>query len=176
MGEASLEDFSNFHSMVCNPNASQRCINAFESVVFMPRFYKKIGIAYFDFTRVLNLFTYYWLVWISFTGISTLLGLTKTICTTENMDKGLSPTEVEDITDEIVNYLKYASKKDCKVVRKFEYYFKIPQIHVKMFHVLGNDNKLHLVEIFKGSWLRSIQLLGTLAVAMIAVVMKLMGK
>lgn len=133
-----------------------------------------MGINYFDFTRVLNLFTYYWLVWISFTGLSTLLGLTKTMCTSEDMNKGLPPNETEDITDEILLYLSYPSKEDCKVVRKFEYYFRIPLIHVKMFHVLGNDNKLHLVEIFRGNTTRIAQLLGAVLVATLAITMSVM--
>jgi hypothetical protein len=159
---------------VCSPAASMRCIKSFDKVLFMPYYYKKVGIAYFDCTKILNLLTYYLLVWASFTGLSTLLGLTKTMCTKENMEKGLDESEIVDITEDILSYLNYSSSKDCKVVRKFEYKFRIPLIHVKMYHIIGNDNKLHLVEIFRGNVTRLFQLFGAVFVATLAILMSWM--
>lgn len=88
------------------------------------------------------------------------------------MDKGLEKSEIVDITDDILIYLN-CSSKDYKVVRKFEYKFLIPLIHVKMYHIVVG-NKLHLVEIFSGNKTRLVMLLGTLVVATRFVFMWLM--
>ncbi len=84
----SLEDFHRLHSMVSHPKNAQSCINEFRSVngciLFMPSSYisaeqNQIQMAKCDASLSLNLFSYYFLVLLSLTGLSTLLGMTDTI-------------------------------------------------------------------------------------------------
>ncbi len=98
---STLKEFHSFHSMVCQPNAAQRCIDEFKSqngcILFMPTSYcsesthsknSKGVIANYDASLLLNLFSYYLLVLWSFTGLSTLLGMTDTVETKEYSQQG----------------------------------------------------------------------------------------
>mmetsp|Transcript_38534 Transcript_38534/g.44910 ORF Transcript_38534/g.44910 Transcript_38534/m.44910 type:complete len:224 (-) Transcript_38534:178-849(-) len=87
---ASLEDFSNFHGMLCSPTTAKRCVDSFTgTVLFMPFYYKcneksfpnpfksggKKRVSHYEQSNV-DPVLYYILVLISLTGLSTLLGLT----------------------------------------------------------------------------------------------------
>eukprot|EP00527_Entomoneis_sp_CCMP2396_P007111 CAMPEP_0198140174 /NCGR_PEP_ID=MMETSP1443-20131203/3380_1 /TAXON_ID=186043 /ORGANISM="Entomoneis sp., Strain CCMP2396" /LENGTH=224 /DNA_ID=CAMNT_0043802521 /DNA_START=53 /DNA_END=727 /DNA_ORIENTATION=+ len=86
---ASLQDFRNFHGMVCNPAAAGRCINEFSGAtsIFMPSDYTRPtneadggclnSFRSFDISKILNRVSYYALVLFSFTGLTSLLGCTK---------------------------------------------------------------------------------------------------
>lgn len=110
----------------------------------MPSNYALKGIAAYEVSK-LNILTYYGLVLSSFTGISTMVGATKFLEAAEDLDNGLNE-KCPEINNEIKSYLNMEG--NCRVVRLFEYNFLLPAIHVKMFHLMGNDGKLSLVEIY----------------------------
>jgi hypothetical protein len=146
-----LPDFTRFHGMLCGPAASQRCIDAFDGrTLFMPHDYKQKGIAAYEVIGSgmsgLNIFTYYSLVLSSLTGLSTLLGATTTITSEEDLGGITDPTVTPDIKD----YLHPGHPSPhTLIIRRFEYHFMLPDIRVKMWHLLGEDGKLSLLEIYQ---------------------------
>ncbi|KAJ3238112.1 hypothetical protein HDU81_008412 [Chytriomyces hyalinus] len=152
---ASLTDFTNFHGMLASPAASLRCIAAFAgaAVIFMPSNYKLKGISAYNYTN-LTLMLYYSLVVSSFTGLSTLLGLTHFIRAEESLEKGVQGADslvTPDITAFLQKSAGLSGVGELKVVRWFEYKFVVPGVHVHMFHVADSrlaEGKVHLVEIF----------------------------
>ena len=81
MSNPSLQEFAAFHGMVCNPISSRRCISYFDGgALFASQDdYAALDLGSFDYTRTpvrLNLFTYYFLVIFSGTGLLTLFGKT----------------------------------------------------------------------------------------------------
>lgn len=103
----SLHQFQCFHGMHCSPSTAQKCIQCFVqrddnthanrnslegsstnsiaggSILFLPSEHTDDEIHLCECHRTLNIFTYYALVLSSFTGLSTILGLTKIICCEE---------------------------------------------------------------------------------------------
>lgn len=121
----------------------------------MPYNYKEKGISRYEVPKI-SLWGYYSLVLSSLTGFSSLFGFTEVICAYENLQDGLS--ECPEVTDDIISYLNI-KKESCKIIRRFEYIFQMSLLHVQMFHVQGEDKKLHLVElIYPTSWISKILL------------------
>ncbi|KAL7581306.1 hypothetical protein ACA910_006071 [Epithemia clementina (nom. ined.)] len=111
---ATLQDFVNFHGMLCRPSTAQRCIDEFHSgtVLFMPNDYNRMlqqnhlilnnnnytnksaapplslanVFAPYDFTLTLTTSSYYALVLVTFTGLLTWLGLTKFLVGREKVE------------------------------------------------------------------------------------------
>lgn len=138
-----MEEFTRFHGMVSGPSTSTQCINSFDGkILFMPSDYANKGLPAYEVDH-LDLFTYYGLVFWSLTGLSTILGATKFTAAEENVKRGLPSSE---ITPEIKSYVN--CKRGCKVIRRFEYDFQVPSIHVSMYHLTDNTGKLSLVEIY----------------------------
>ena len=151
-----LQRFNNFHGMLCSPRTAQRCITALTgNILFMPSNYKVKGIRHYLVTD-LNIWTYYGLVFASLTGLSTLLGLTRTIKVEENLNIGINCPEFEsdpDILQIVVSPTASStthSHAKAKVIRRYSYHFLLPMFRVQMFHVISDDapEKMHLVEIF----------------------------
>ena len=79
--------YHDFHRMVCSPYDALECIRSFQSssyntagsILFMPSHYQNDELSLYDATRILNRFTYYVLVLLSATGLSSVLGLTTTL-------------------------------------------------------------------------------------------------
>ena len=94
MASATLADYARFHRMLVGPAAARRCVESFEGgvVVFAPAAantpaaFPPRGKSAFDLAGSLSVFSYYFLVATSFTGLSTLLGLTTTFVATEDRD------------------------------------------------------------------------------------------
>jgi hypothetical protein len=171
-----LSRFTRFHGMLCSPADARLCIaDLTGSILFMPAHYKNKGIRSYLCTN-LNLLVYYSLVLASFTGLSTLLGVTDIVCVEENLDDGLRIPEFESDpeilhvvlhpdtisldtgvdstdmrTDSVTEYSNSTSCNDAKVIRRFAYNFRLPMISVQMFHVISDRNPevLHLVEIYE---------------------------
>lgn len=139
-----LANFQNFHGMLIRPTIAKKCIDVFRNgkILFMPSNREK-GLQHFE-VKGLDSLMYYGFVFYSFTGLSTLLGLTDFIESKEDF-QGLKCPE---ITEEITNYIG----GKLKIVRRFEYNFRLPAIRVKMYHLTDeNFEALHLVEIYEGS-------------------------
>jgi len=108
----SRHQYECFHGMVCSPSTAQKCIHSFVSnhnttllnkdrqqkkpndknnrnsigsgsILFLPSNYSNDEIHVYDCCHTLTIVTYYALVLLSFTGLSTLLGLTDIICSEE---------------------------------------------------------------------------------------------
>lgn len=80
-----MKDYNSFHSMVVKPSIANNCIQSFVQskgcILFMPYDHGDDKIHRYDASRGerLSLISYYALVFFSFTGLSTLLGMTKTV-------------------------------------------------------------------------------------------------
>lgn len=165
---ASLDDYRNFHGMKCHPSTAQRCINSFNgTILFMPEhcnFSDPKSIARYDCSDgILNLWSYYLLVLISFTGFSTLCGQTKFLVAEEHVP--LQQQQFFDVKDIVVssynprlkvdqNVLNYVMKQtessSLKLARRFEYHFGgIVPVSVIMLHFVCNKGLLHLVEVYQ---------------------------
>jgi hypothetical protein len=73
-----LKDYVSFHGMLTKPKAARTCINSFNKsngcIVFLPYDHEDDEI----FTTYLSLISYYALVFVSWTGFSSLIGMTDT--------------------------------------------------------------------------------------------------
>lgn len=162
----SLQDYTHFHGMLCRPSTARRCLQSFDGrVLFMPVGYQP-PLARFDYSRPVlvgnwsmnpfTTFTYYVLVWISLTGLSTLLKRTKFLQAQETNEAidGSSSITAEHCSDlrldpSVLEYLG----NSCTLRRRFEYDFKIPRLQVTMLHI-EQRGKLSLVEIYRcENWL-----------------------
>eukprot|EP00977_Amphora_coffeiformis_P006559 scaffold1404_cov166-Amphora_coffeaeformis.AAC.26 len=157
---ASLEDFRNFHGMLCRPFTARRCIQAFSdsTVLFMPHDYENSpSLEIYDSSRpAMNLMSYYGLVLISLTGLWTLLGRTKFLVGREENHKAFStPLSAETNPDlvvqpKVLDYLRDRNPKSTEFAlkRQFEYDFT-GLLSVIMLHISCDQGKLHLVEVYK---------------------------
>ena len=172
---ATATDYKNFHNMLISPWRAQRCIRDLNGVViFMPTegtegffegsfIFADSSSMHTDKTtgnlrrlaqyegQYLNLLTYYLLVLVSFTGLSSLLGLTELIDFQENKDGLKEPEKEYDVdTQSIQRYLMLRTNaKSVKRIRRYEFDFKLPGIQVVMIHYLSEEeNLLHLVEVY----------------------------
>jgi hypothetical protein len=159
---ASLQDYVNFHGMLCHPKTTQRCIQSFDgSIVFAPTGYSESTLPMFEYTGDgssllrLNIFTYYLLVLTSLTGLATLCRQTRFLAADEK-EETLSRKEpfVSSFHPELrvePFVWKYINPSEEKMIlkRRFEYEFKgfVP-IKVIMLHILCQD-RLHLVEVYQ---------------------------
>lgn len=174
--------------MLVSPRRAQRCIRSFNgTILFLPceatsgilegsRFYNtKIDtpagqeerpewFAKFEIFR-LDLLGYYFLVLLTLTGLSTLLGFTDVVDVRENIE-GLGESSSDD--DKIPGYLKVDNSiiqflnersggQTVRMIRRFEFKFRLVGIHVAMMHYASkNDKLLHLVEVYKLSSVANI--------------------
>ena len=157
---ASLEDFRNFHGMLCSPATAQRCIQAFSdsTVLFMPHDYEDTPslVAYDSSRPAMNLASYYGLVLVSLTGLWTLLGRTKFLIGREENQKALAtPLSAETnpelvVQPKVLDYLRARNPDSTEFTlkRSFEYDFT-GLLSVIMLHISCNQGKLHLVEVYK---------------------------
>mmetsp|Transcript_16514 Transcript_16514/g.24368 ORF Transcript_16514/g.24368 Transcript_16514/m.24368 type:complete len:244 (+) Transcript_16514:2883-3614(+) len=204
-----LSQYNAYHSMVCSPSTAVQCSDSFNgSVIFIPAG-TTVTSSTPDYCKLLNAITYYGLVLISLTGLSTLLGLTEFVeykeisvseqsvvmvvsDSTKQNDKTneelmqqplsphLRPKNCEQTTSNDNNIavsmdaLRYIADKhssssdlsDLRIVRKFEYNFRLLGLNVIMCHLKSKNNKndeeevelLHLVEVyqFRNPLVRSI--------------------
>lgn len=95
----SLSEYDALHSMVCNPWSASKCLKSFdENLFFMPSSYDMDSLEKYRSSSV-SLLAYYTLVFFSVTGLSTVLGLTKTVEVTEFDDDEspqVWPIQLED--------------------------------------------------------------------------------
>ena len=92
MSKVATSDYDKFHRMVASPAIARSCINSFcESkgcILFMPSHATFQDYPIYDASNILNLVSYYALVVLSFTGLSTLLNCTKTIAIRDFLESG----------------------------------------------------------------------------------------
>jgi hypothetical protein len=157
----SLQDYINFHGMLCHPKTAQRCIQSFDGrIVFAPTGYSESTLPMFNYRGGssllrLNIFTYYLLVLTSLTGLATLLRQTRFLAADEK-EETLSTKEpfVSSFHPElrvepfVWNYIA-PSEESITLQRRFEYEFEgfVP-IKVLMLHIMCKD-RLHLVEVYQ---------------------------
>ena len=164
---ATLQDFQNFHGMLCHPRTAARCIHEFTgSILFLPNDYSSDGsLAVYDCTgATLNLLSYYLLVLATFTGLCTLLGQTLFLVGREELEAKKHPTEqswraertkrqTQDdelmVDSTVIGYIQKQFPDSTKLIlkRRFEYEFSI-FASVVMLHLQCNQNRTHLVEVY----------------------------
>jgi hypothetical protein len=153
---ASLQDYTNFHGMLCHPKTAQRCIQSFDGrIVFAPTGYSESTLPIFEYSGTLNIFTYYFLVFTSVTGLATLCSQTRFLAADEK-EETLSTKEpfVSSFHPElrvepfVWNYIA-PSEESITLQRSFAYEFTgfVP-IKVLMLHIMCKD-RLHLVEVYQ---------------------------
>lgn len=166
--DATLDDYTNFHGMLCRPSTAQRCIDSFTgTVLFMPEHGTSEPNRYDCSNGMLSLWSYYLLVVVSLTGLSTLLKQTEFL-TAENV-----PAQQHLNVDELVskqnnpllsvdqNVLDYVMKQtdssSLQLKRYFEYHFGgLVPVSVIMLHFLCDKGLLHLVEVYHVERCRTI--------------------
>ena len=173
---ATLDDFVHFHGMLCAPSTAQRCIRAFAqgTVLFMPADeYPTVTTSSLDVYAIpghaMTLFMYYALVFVSLTGLSSLLGCT------EYLVGRTETSQVMDLTDKdlkvsaesnpqlfvnakALRYLALSSWSSSSTTtfntlpltleRRFEYQFF--GLSVMMLH-FQQGTALHLVEVWQAT-------------------------
>jgi len=162
---ATLNDYSNFHGMLCRPSTAQKCINSFNgTILFMPehcRTSDPANIARYDCSGgILNLASYYLLVVVSLTGLSTLFRQTKFLVA-EQVPFQQQQVNVDDLVSKqsnsrlavdqnVLNYvLQQTNSSSLQVVRRFEYHFGgLVPVSVIMLHFVCDKGLLHLVEVY----------------------------
>lgn len=158
-GIATLEDYRNFHGMLCNPTTASRCIDSFDGcILFMPSTYTTSTLGDYDCTDTLNQVSYYLLVLLSLTGLSTLLLMTDFRKAKENFHEGIETEELFitsnfnsklTVQQYALNYcMKYTNAKKLCLKRHFEYHFRLVGLEVIMLHFICDKGKLHLVEVY----------------------------
>jgi hypothetical protein len=159
---ASLQDFCNFHGMLCYPRRASGCIDQFTgSLLFMPSDYAKKPLGSYECVNVLNLVSYYTLVLLSFTGLLTALRQTKFLVGRDEGDVQV-PTflsaemagkkhgvELQIESKQILQHVQelFPDSKSLRLRRRFEYDFG-PLLSVVMLHLTCNQGRLHLLEIY----------------------------
>jgi hypothetical protein len=162
---ATLSDYTHFHGMLCRPATASRCINSFAggTILFMPSTYTASILRQFDYSPngVLTLFSYYLLVLLSLTGLSTLLRLTDFRVAMQMNDGSqreealpveLTSTYNENLRVEqfVLDYCKkHTGANKLYLKRRFEYQFGVVGLDVVMLHFECDKNKLHLVEVYQ---------------------------
>ena len=180
ISEPSFEEYTKFHSMLCEPGTSQRCIDSFTgcAVFASQREYETVGnleTVDYNCTPIrLSLFTYYWLVLVSFTGLSTLLGATHVMLVRDESitfsanniaDKASDPEHNILFTSKshpnlslppkIIGYIRERSRvltgglpDTVTLTRRFEIDFS-GFLSVMMCHFVCSHGRKHLIEVYQ---------------------------
>lgn len=152
--DASLEDYTNFHGMLCHPATATRCIGSFTGSIFFAPSDDTRNLERYDCTGgILSLCSYYLLVLMSFTGLSTLLRQTEFRTAREYSTSNEVTTEIVSEHDSmlvaephVLDYCKEQTKSSSlHLKRRFEYNFGLVGLSVMMLHLECDKKLLHLV-------------------------------
>lgn len=154
-----MNDYRHFHGMLCRPSTAFRCIQSFTgSALFMPAGGEH-SIEPFDYTSLLNVATYYTLVFISCTGLLSLLGCTQChVCNeAQAADPFVAPYTASSnsqlvVAPPVLTHLKATNPGSTSFIlrRSFEYTFGGSSfLSVLMLHLQCNQGGLHLVEVYR---------------------------
>jgi hypothetical protein len=170
--DATLDDYRHFHGMLCHPKTAKRCIQSFRggTVLFLPHDYMRktplsFSLSEYDCSgRVLNWMTYYSLVFVSLTGLWTLLGRTKLLIArhegnTPIINKSsnvIVPLQSEVypndlvVSKEVLDYIvaHHPGTTGLFLERRFEFNFR-GLLKVVMLHIQCSQGKRHLVEVYR---------------------------
>ena len=152
--------------MLCMPPTAKACCESFDGqIVFMPA---DTPASLSDSTDKLSVVTYYLLCALSGTTLSTQRGLTDIVDCRDvagkeqavlTKDGQLSPllTSTRNAAISVsLESLQYVAKQanvddisQFRIVRRFEYDFRLPGLNVIMIHIQSEVNgELHLVEVY----------------------------
>jgi hypothetical protein len=176
-----LGEYQRYHGMLIAPAAAHRCTRSFDhgTILFCPSggfdaaLLKRLAtrssgtrtcaklpfLPWLINRRTLSVVVYYLLVLLSLTGLSALLGLRQDLDAREGRDLPLTlgPPQLRVprlALDYIATVGGAAPGTRPRMVRRFEYRFQLPGIHVAMYHFVttGSDGRerLHLVESYLG--------------------------
>lgn len=154
--------------MLCKPSTAARCIQSFDgSVLFMPKSaadsVNARSLDEYEFSAGrLNLFSYYFLVLVTWTGFLTLVGRTKSLIGRE--EDSLIPLpdrlraekagktrniELSLSKDRLLTHIQSVrpDTSELFIKRRFEYEFG-NILSVVMLHLVCDQERLHLFEIY----------------------------
>jgi len=134
------EEYLRFHKMVAMPALISKCVQSFNGKILVMPKKSNSSIAKHELKSLK--YQYYALMGLTFTTISSILGMTDVYQADEDIN-GI--TTVNPLPLTVQNYLNVSS--DHLIVRKYDLYFKIPDIHIEIFHVKDKD-VLHMVAMF----------------------------
>lgn len=171
---ATLAEFTRFHGMLIAPAPATRCVHAFDggTILFMPCNYAESlsitlpakGVSPYE-VQSLTTLRYFILVIVSLTGLSTLLGLTtmfdaRELSAADAFDDALISKRSAKLPVH-TRALEYIARRsssagsgstslasELRVVRRFEFCFRLVALNVVMLHVVDADEKLHLIEVY----------------------------
>lgn len=177
--EPTLQEYTNFHAMYCGMQSSQRCIKSFDGcAIFASQNEYDCGtdLKTLDYVRTpvpLNLFTYYLLVLVSFTGMTTLFGGTLVLIARDEdqsfsgsfQDEGKDPKSIVLVKSEsfptitvpskVMRYIRERSQalsnappKTVTFTRRFEIRFA-NYLSVIMCHFVCSNGHKYLVEAYE---------------------------
>jgi hypothetical protein len=152
--------------MLCHPKTARRCIDSFTgSILFMPHDYtttqqNKTLLNYDCGGGILTLISYYLLVLVTFTGLSTLLQQTEIRTAEETFlelnDKNAIIVSQHDnrlrVDRLVLDYIlrQNPNSSSLKLTRRFDYQFGgLVPISVIMLHLTCDQGLLHLVEVYR---------------------------
>ena len=160
--------YTQFHSMLCSPNVAAACVPSFDgTIIFMPSTYEpnafqaatqqQAALLPYEVTK-LTVAKYYFLVLWSLTGLSSLLRQTQTIqASDDRADKGshvAEPLRSHPLAvDTLVVDAIAARHGTVRLVRRFEFRFRLVGLWVAMHHYAARDvsgrETLSLVEVYR---------------------------
>ena len=148
--------------MLCSPMVARRCVRSFEGgvIVFAPHesgasFPMAPGAVSKHEVAKLTVFKYFVLVFWTFTGLCTLLGLTDTLRAADSKLAPVGSGSPLDPSPAILSYVERRAGAPVTLVRRFEYRFKLCWLRVVMLHFRSEQadgaSRLHLVETCRWS-------------------------
>ncbi|CAB9500277.1 expressed unknown protein [Seminavis robusta] len=158
-----LHEFTHYHGMLCSPTTASRCCDAFQggTILFMPSSYTRDTFQNYEYSGkgVLTPLSYYLLVLLSLTGLSTLLKQTVFRMATEIPQDQQEEANAASLTSQYNEHLQvddyilehckqHTNATSLQLKRRFEYQFRLVGLDVVMLHFQCDQNKLHLVEVF----------------------------
>lgn len=136
----SKDEYLNFHKMIATPNLISKCTKSFNGKnLIIPKTPNK-DLSKYEITS-LNC-KYYLLMGLTFTTISTILGMTTVYQADEDIN-GIQSDNTLPVN--IQNHLNLS--QEHLIIRKYVLHFKIPNIKLEIFHIKDKD-LLHMVTIF----------------------------
>lgn len=181
--QPSIADFTRFHGMHVAPSVARSCIAAFDDgcIVFAPSSYASADFALGETSRFevrgLGLLKYYLLVLASLTGLCTILGQTEIIDAREGAIEADGSHRLHP-SPAILAYVEQRAGAPIRMVRRFEFVFRLVRLRVVMLHFasMGNEEKgirpaLHLVEVYEKPRAASLFLAPAAAAAGLAVLL-----
>ena len=136
-----LQNFHAFHGMLCSPRVAKECIQCFHqgTILFLPFNYEEIAVMEenrYTYNHSLTVFTYYLLVLLSFTGLSSILGQTQTMDAREfnHNNKQCHAKDCQSSHQQESNVVLWSANGEPSIQVKPFIFDKLKQQHSSVYH------------------------------------------